>query len=102
MTTNQHFHKAPEHKQIQWTQSWYEPALKSLDGILKVRRENLRKIKRDESNAAVTRDELIELLTNEHRMTVYQAGELISSLLRAEKILMFGRFIQVNEKVGEA
>ena len=102
MTTNQHFQKAPRHKQIQWTQSWYEPALKSLDGILKVRRENLRKIKRDESNAAVTRDELIELLTNEHRMTVYQAGELISSLLRAEKILMFGRFIQVNEKVGEA
>ena len=102
MTTNQHFHKAPGHKQIQWTQSWYEPALKSLDGILKVRRENLRKIKRDESNAAVTRDELIEILTNEHRMTVYQAGELISSLLRAEKILMYGRFIQVNEKVGEA
>ena len=101
MTTNQHFQKAPRHKQIQWTQSWYEPALKSLDGILKVRRKNLRKIKRDESNAAVTRDELIELLTNEHRMTVYQAGELISSLLRAEKILMFGRFIQVNEKVGE-
>ena len=101
MTTNQHFHKAPRHKQIKWTQSWYEPALKSLDGILKVRRENLRKIKREESNAAVTRDELIELLTNEHRMTVYQAGELISSLLRAEKILMFGRFIQVNEKVGE-
>jgi len=101
MTTNHHFQKAPGHKQIQWIQSWYEPALKSLDGILKVRRENLRKIKRNESNAAVTRDELIELLTNEHRMTVYQAGELISSLLRAEKILMFGRFIQVNAKVGE-
>lgn len=100
MNTNQYFQKAPEHKQIQWTQSWYEPALKSLDGILNVRRENLRKIKREESNAAVTRDELIEILTNEHRITVYQAGEIISSLLHAEKILMFGRFIQVNEKGG--
>lgn len=102
MTTNQHFQKAPEHKQIQWTQSWYEPALKSLNVILDVRRANLRKIKRDESNAAVTRDEFIEILTTEHRITIYQAGEIISSLLRAGKILMFGRFIQVNEEVGEA
>lgn len=102
MTTNQHFQKAPEHKQIQWTQSWYEPALKSLNVILDVRRANLRKIKRDESNAAVTRDEFIEILTTEHRITIYQAGEIISSLLRAGKILMFGRFIQVNEEVVEA
>ncbi|MCU4599099.1 hypothetical protein [Acinetobacter bereziniae] len=102
MTTNQHFQKAPEHKQIQWTQSWYEPALKSLNVILDVRRANLRKIKRDESNAAVTRDEFIEILTTEHRITIYQAGEIISSLLRAGKILMFGRFIQMNDEVGEA
>ena len=101
MTANQHFQKAPEHKQIQWTQSWYEPALKSLNVILDVRRANLRKIKRDESNAAVTRDEFIEILTTEHRITIYQAGEIISSLLRAGKILMFGRFIQMNEKVGD-
>lgn len=38
MTTNQHFQKAPVHKQVQWTQSWYDPALKSLNGILDVRR----------------------------------------------------------------
>lgn len=100
MTTNQHFQKAPEHKQIQWTQSWYEPALKSLNVILDVRRANLRKIKRDESNAAVTRDEFIEILTTEHRITIYQASEIISSLFRAGEILMFGRFIQVNDKAG--
>ncbi|BCX74670.1 hypothetical protein [Acinetobacter sp. Tol 5] len=102
MTTNQYFQKAPEHKQIQWTQSWYEPALKSLNVILDVRRANLRKIKRDESNAAVTRDEFIEILTTEHRITIYQAGEIISSLLLAGKILMFGRFIQMTDEVGEA
>lgn len=101
MTTNQHFQKAPEHKQIQWTQSWYEPALKSLNVILDVRRANLRKINRDEKQAAITRDEFIEVLINDHRITVYQAGEIISSLLRAGKILMFGRFIQMNEEAGE-
>ena len=102
MTTNQHFQKAPVHKQVQWTQSWYDPALKSLNGILDVRRANLRKIKRDESNAAVTRDEFIEILTNDPRITVYQASEIISSLLRAERIISFGRFIQINQKAGES
>ena len=101
MTANQHFKKAPEHKQVQWTQSWYEPALKSLNTFLDVRRANLRKIKSDESNAAVTRDEFIETLMNDHRITAYQAGEIISSLWRAEKILMFGRFIQMNEEAGD-
>lgn len=101
MTTNQYFQKTPEHKQIQWTQSWFDPALNSLEGILNVRRANLRKIKRDESNAAVTRDEFIEVLTMEHRITIYQASEIISSLLRAGKIFMFGRFIWMNEKVGD-
>lgn len=101
MTTNQHFQKAPEHKQIQWTQSWFDPALNSLEGILNVRRANLRKIKRDESNAAVTRDEFIEILMMEHRITIYQAGEIISSLLRAGKILMFGRFIKINDDGGD-
>ncbi|ATZ62926.1 hypothetical protein [Acinetobacter bereziniae] len=101
MTTNQHFQKTPEHKQIQWTQSWYEPALKSLNVILDVRRANLRKIKRDENQAAVTREEFIEILVNERGVTVYQASEIISSLLRAKKILMFGRFIQMTDEVGE-
>lgn len=101
MTTNQHFQKAPKHKQVQWTQSWYEPALKSLNVILDVRRANLRKIKRDEKQAAITRDEFIEVLMSDHRITIYQAEEIISSLLRAGKILMFGRFIQMNEEAGE-
>ncbi|RZG48090.1 MULTISPECIES: hypothetical protein [Acinetobacter] len=102
MTTNQHFQKAPEHKQIQWTQSWYEPALKSLDSMLDVRRANLRKIKRDEKNAMVLQQEFMETLMNEHRLTIWQAGEVIGSLLRSEKISKYGRFIQMNEEVGEA
>lgn len=101
MTTNQHFQKVPEHKQVQWTQSWYDPALKSLNELLDVRRANLRKINRDESNAAVLRDEFVETLMNEHRLTAWQAGEVISSLSRAERILMFGRFIQTDKKAGD-
>ena len=93
MTTNQHFQKAPEHKQIQWTQSWYEPALRSLESFLEIRKANLRKIKRDENQAAITRNEFIEVLMNEHRLTVYQASQIVASLQRANKILMYGSFI---------
>ncbi len=88
----------PEHKQTQSIQSWYEPALRTLNDFLEVRKANLRKINRDEANAAVTRDELIEALSREHRMSYYDAGLIISSLHRCEEIIMFGRFIQLNDE----
>lgn len=101
MITNKVIQKKPEHKQVQWTQSWYEPALRSLDRLLDVRKANLRKINRDEKNAAVLRDELIETLVNEHRVSVYQASEIVASLRRANKILMHGSFIYEMPEAGE-
>ncbi|MDV2441183.1 hypothetical protein QR665_17195 [Acinetobacter gerneri] len=95
------FQNKPEHKQIQWTQSWYEPALRSLESFLEIRKANLRKIKRDENQAAITRNEFIEVLMNEHRLTVYQASQIVASLQRANKILMYGSFIYEMPEVGE-
>ncbi|MCL6240635.1 hypothetical protein [Acinetobacter amyesii] len=100
MITNKAIKKQPEHKYLQGVQSWYDPALRTLNGILDIRKANLRKINRNEANAAVTRDEFIEMLTNEHQISAWYAGEIISSLLRSEMILMFGRFIQINEGVN--
>lgn len=100
MITNKLMKKQPEHKHMQGVQSWYEPALRTLNVLLDIRKANLRKINRDEANAAVTRDEFIEMLTNEHRISAWYAGEIISSLLRAEMILMFGRFIQIKQGEG--
>lgn len=101
MITNKAIKKQPEHKHLQGVQSWYDPALRTLNGLLDIRKANLRKINRDQANAAVTRDEFIEMLTNEHRISAWYASEIISSLLRSEMILMFGRFIQINERRGE-
>ncbi|MCL5769657.1 hypothetical protein [Acinetobacter sp. ANC5681] len=95
---NSNFQKQPEFKQAQIIQSWYEPALRTLNDFLEVRKANLRKINRDEANAAVTRDELIEALSQRHRISYYDAGMIISSLHRADKIIMFGRFIQLNDE----
>ncbi len=93
--------KLPEHKQTQAIQSWHDPALKTLSDFLEIRKANLRKINRDEANAAVTRDELIEALSRDHRISYQDAAMIISSLHRCEKVIMFGRFIQMNEQGGE-
>ena len=98
MITNKAIQKKPEHKQVMQLQSWYEPALRTLDGLLEIRRANLRKIKGDEKNAAVTRDEFMETLINEHHVSVWYAGEIISSLHRAGHIFMFGRFIKYRKR----
>jgi hypothetical protein len=50
MITNKAIQKKPEHKQVMQLQSWYEPAL-TLDGLLEIRRANLRKVNGDEKNA---------------------------------------------------
>ncbi len=101
MITNKAIQKKPDHKQMMQLQSWYEPALRTLDELLEIRRANLRKIKGDEKNAAVTRDEFTETLINEHHVSVWYTGEIISSLHRAGQIFMFGRFIKNIEK-GDA
>ena len=90
-----------DQKSQQNVQTWHEPALHTLEKLLEIRRANLRKINRDEANAAVTRDELIEALSQRHRISYYDAGMIISSLHRADKIIMFGRFIQVKDQGGE-
>ncbi len=77
MITNKAIQKKPEHKQVMQLQSWYEPALRTLDGLLEIRRVNLRKVKGDEKNAAITRDESMEMLINDHRISASYAGEEI-------------------------
>lgn len=91
--------KLLEQKRQQIIQSWYEPALKTLDDLLEKRRENLRNQNREEKNAAVKRDEFMQALSDQHRMPLFHAGQIISSLYRAKRIRYLGStFIQMNEE----
>ncbi|MBN6535117.1 hypothetical protein JZM39_04920 [Acinetobacter pittii] len=88
-----------EQKRQQIIQSWYEPALKTLDDLLEKRRENLRNQNREEKNAAVKRDEFMQALSVQHKMPLFHAGQIISSLYRAKRIRYLGStFIQMNEE----
>lgn len=82
-------------------QSWHEPALRTLSGLLTERKENLKRRNHDENQAAVTRDEFMQALVDEHGVHgiyLYHAGVIISSLYRAKRIRYLGSFIQVNEE----
>lgn len=88
-------------KRQQIIQAWYEPALRTLAKLIAVREQNLRKIKRDIKNAAVSRDEYVDALLKEHQTLYhYHASEIITSLYRAGKIRYLGKFIQMNRKEG--
>lgn len=86
-----------EQKRQQIIQSWYEPALRTLEGLLEVRKQNLRDQNRDENNAAVKRDEFKEALARQHRITYNHAEEIIKSLGRACRIRFLGSsYIQLK------
>ncbi|WP_151744531.1 hypothetical protein [Acinetobacter calcoaceticus] len=91
-----------EEKRKQSYQSWHEPALNTLSRLLEKRKAKLRENKRDENNAAVTRDEFMQRLVDEHGVhgiNLHHAGVIISSLYRAKRIRYLGStFIQIMDK----
>ena len=76
-------------------QSWHEPALRTLSGLLKKRKENLARQNRDEKNAAVTRDEFMQAFNGiqqcAERSIAYK--EPIGSMLLA-KVFGHGSFYE--------
>ncbi|WP_284085899.1 hypothetical protein [Acinetobacter pittii] len=93
--------KLLEQKRQQSYQSWHEPALRTLSGLLAERKQNLKRRNHDENQAAVTRDEFMQALVDEHGVHgiyLYHAGVIISSLYRAKRIRYLGTFIQIIEE----
>ncbi|MEA1228789.1 hypothetical protein ODQ17_05380 [Acinetobacter sp. IRS14] len=93
--------KLLEQKRQQSYQSWHEPALRTLSGLLDGRKKNLARQNRDVKNAAVTRDEFMQSLVDQHGVhgiNLYHAGVIISSLYRAKRIRYLGTFIQIIEE----
>ncbi|MDR2060928.1 MAG: hypothetical protein LBQ29_05970 [Acinetobacter sp.] len=91
--------KLPDYKQLQSIQSWYEPALKLLNDLLERNKANLRKRGYNEENAAITREEFRQQLARRGRITLHLAGEIETSLYKAQKIEYMGGYLRpkVNE-----
>ncbi|OEC90458.1 hypothetical protein [Acinetobacter sp. YK3] len=91
--------KLPDYKQLQAIQSWYEPALKLLNDLLERNKANLRKRGYNEENAAITREEFRQQLARRGRITLHLAGEIETSLYKAQKIEYMGGYLR--PKVGD-
>ena len=91
--------KLPDYKQLQAIQSWYEPALKLLSDLLERNKANLRKRGYNEENAAITREEFRQQLARRGRITLHLAGEIETSLYKAQKIEYMGGYLK--PKVGD-
>lgn len=91
--------KLPDYKQLQAIQSWYEPALKLLNVLLERNKANLRKRGYNEENAAITREEFRQQLARRGRITLHLAGEIETSMYKAQKIEYMGGYLRpkVNE-----
>ncbi|WP_151963623.1 hypothetical protein [Acinetobacter oleivorans] len=94
---NQQFKHLPEHKQREGIQSWYEPALNLLNKMLERNKANLRKRGYNENNAAITREEFRQELARCGRITLYLAGEIETSLYKAQKIEYMGGYVKPKE-----
>lgn len=86
--------KLPDYKQLQAIQSWYEPALKLLNDLLERNKVNLRKRGYNEENAAITREEFRQQLARRGRITLHLAGEIETSLYKAQKIEYMGGYLR--------
>ncbi|ENU43179.1 hypothetical protein F985_01889 [Acinetobacter seifertii] len=96
---NSFTHQIKDSRQQSEIQSFYEPALRVLGHLFEVKKQNLRNKGYDENNAAVTRDEFMQALSEQHRMPIFHAGQIISSLYQAKRIRYLGStFIQMNEE----
>ena len=91
--------KLPDYNQLKAIQSWYEPALKLLNDLLERNKANLRKRGYNEENAAITREEFRQQLARRGRITLHLAGEIETSLYKAQKIEYMGGYLRpkVNE-----
>ncbi|RSN81537.1 hypothetical protein EA770_10490 [Acinetobacter baumannii] len=89
----------PDYKQLQAIQSWYEPAMKLLNDLLERNKANLRKRGYSEENAAITREEFRQQLARRGRITLHLAGEIETSLFKAQKIEYMGGYLR--PKVGD-
>lgn len=91
---NTAFQKAPEHKQQQGVQSFFEPALVVLKELHDRNRRNLRSKGYDENNAAITREEFSQLMARRFRITQWLAGRIVTGLVNAGLVESFGGYLK--------
>ncbi|OTG93682.1 hypothetical protein [Acinetobacter sp. ANC 3832] len=97
---NTQFQRQPDFKHQQSVQSFYEPAIRVLNEVYEIKKANLKRRGYNEDNAAVTKEELAQKMAYRFKITIWLAHEVITSLIKADKVKTFGGYVQ--PKIVEA
>lgn len=91
---NSKFQNQPDFKQVQQVQSFHEPALRLLDQLYVRNQENLRSKGYDENNAAITKNELSEVMSRQFRIMLWLASQIVTSLINSGLVEAFGGYVK--------
>ena len=91
---NSLFSNQAGYREQQYIQSFYEPALRIVHELYEQKKLSLRKKGYDENNAAVTKEELSQLMARRFRITIYYANQIITSLVKSNSIENFGGYVK--------
>ena len=75
-------------------QSFFEPALQVLNQLHGRNRANLRAKGYDENNAAITREELSQVMARRFRINQWLAGQIVTGLVNADLVQAFGGYVK--------
>ncbi|MCH7338176.1 hypothetical protein [Acinetobacter higginsii] len=78
-------------------QSFYEPALHLIRQIFERKKKSLLSKGYDEKNAAVSKEELTQLMMRQFRITQWLAQQIIASLVKADLVQAFGGYVKPKD-----
>lgn len=78
-------------------QSFHEPALYLLGHIFEIKKRSLLSKGYDEKNAAVSKEELTQLMKRQFRITQWLAQQIIASLVKADLVQEFGGYLKPKD-----
>ncbi|WP_119054993.1 hypothetical protein [Acinetobacter colistiniresistens] len=78
-------------------QSFHEPALHLLGHIFEMKKQSLRSKGYDENNAAVSKEELVQSMARQFRITQWLAQQVVTSLVKADCVQSFGGYVKPKD-----
>ena len=78
-------------------QSFHEPALHLLGHVFEQKKFSLRSKGYDENNAAVSKEELMQAMARQFKITQWLAQQIIASLVKADCVQAFGGYVKPKD-----
>lgn len=82
-------------------QSFHEPALHLLNHMFEKKKHSLKSKNYDEKNAAVSKEELMQAMARQFRITQWLAQQVVTSLVKSDCVQAFGGYVKPKDTKHE-